>query len=596
MLLLLLIFILSYHSNLYSIPFFNEENEGRKKVNQIQIKGNIRFSSKSLKRLFKTKESHFYHTSWYAPDVFQEDLKKLIDFYNSQGYFDVKLENIKIRDSSHQSNALDISFEVVEGEPTRVKSLGFTGISVVDQQSLILILSLNNGDVFKRDNLVRDVWALINYYSNLSYIDVKVHPEITFDKMSKHISIVFVINEGEPNYLGKIYINGNHRTKKEFILRHFAIQSGNVFNYDVILKTQKRLYETNLFKNVSIRPAPLETSEAKKRDLYVNLNERNPGRFSMGAGYETEQKFRGTISLSHENLAGIGRKAGLNLSINSQFQKADMTFTEPSLFSRILLDSRFFLEDTEEIKPFDQKQYGGGITLSRLFKPIYNIAFSYQLKWLKVIDMEGDSLLTDNTELSGNIGLGLNRDTRDDLFNTTNGSYSEIRLETKGNLIQAADQFIRLTVEQRLFRQIGGDLVLAFLGKTGSLWRIGEESIPVFERFFAGGEKSVRGFEKNQLGPGPVNEFPKGGNSLFVGSLELRFPIVKSVGGAIFTDFGNVWPGWGDFNISDIRITFGWGLRYNFFIGIARIDYGWKLDRRSDESIGEFYLSIGQFF
>jgi len=523
-------------------------------------------------------------------------LKKLIDFYNSQGYFDVKLENIKIRDSSHQSNALDISFEVVEGEPTRVKSLGFTGISVVDQQSLILILSLNNGDVFKRDNLVRDVWALINYYSNLSYIDVKVHPEITFDKMSKHISIVFVINEGEPNYLGKIYINGNHRTKKEFILRHFAIQSGNVFNYDVILKTQKRLYETNLFKNVSIRPAPLETSEAKKRDLYVNLNERNPGRFSMGAGYETEQKFRGTISLSHENLAGIGRKAGLNLSINSQFQKADMTFTEPSLFSRILLDSRFFLEDTEEIKPFDQKQYGGGITLSRLFKPIYNIAFSYQLKWLKVIDMEGDSLLTDNTELSGNIGLGLNRDTRDDLFNTTNGSYSEIRLETKGNLIQAADQFIRLTVEQRLFRQIGGDLVLAFLGKTGSLWRIGEESIPVFERFFAGGEKSVRGFEKNQLGPGPVNEFPKGGNSLFVGSLELRFPIVKSVGGAIFTDFGNVWPGWGDFNISDIRITFGWGLRYNFFIGIARIDYGWKLDRRSDESIGEFYLSIGQFF
>ena len=123
---------------------------------------------------------------------------------------------------------------------------------------------------------------------------------------------------------------------------------------------------------------------------------------------------------------------------------------------------------------------------------------------------------------------------------------------------------------------------------------------PVEERFFAGGNVSVRGWGRQLLGPQAVNgatPIPLGGDSKLESSVELRYPIVKDLGGVLFLDAGNVWAAWNGIDPLDLHYALGIGLRYQTPIGPFRIDMAWKLNTQYvDERLYRLHLSIGQAF
>jgi outer membrane translocation and assembly module TamA len=128
--------------------------------------------------------------------------------------------------------------------------------------------------------------------------------------------------------------------------------------------------------------------------------------------------------------------------------------------------------------------------------------------------------------------------------------------------------------------------------------------LPASERFFAGGDTSVRGYALDRLGtPETIdrNGFPIGGNAVIVLNSELRVPVWRDVGVVGFVDAGNVWSRVSDFAISDIRPTTGFGLRYKSPIGPLRVDLGFKLARQtlsdgSLERLTALHISLGQAF
>jgi len=124
----------------------------------------------------------------------------------------------------------------------------------------------------------------------------------------------------------------------------------------------------------------------------------------------------------------------------------------------------------------------------------------------------------------------------------------------------------------------------------------GTDTVPFNVRLFAGGPGSVRGFALNRLGPLDAKKNPVGGNSLIEGSVELRFPIVGDLGGAVFVDFGNVFRPALTYQLADLRYAVGPGIRYNTPIGPVRLDVGFLVDRRSGENFGRVEFSIGQAF
>jgi outer membrane protein insertion porin family len=141
-----------------------------------------------------------------------------------------------------------------------------------------------------------------------------------------------------------------------------------------------------------------------------------------------------------------------------------------------------------------------------------------------------------------------------------------------------------------------------FVGRAGYMAPTGaERSLPYMERFRLGGITSIRGFEEESVGPeaikvGDATVYP-GGNATGSYTVEVNFPLVYSLGLAVFTDGGNVWAE--KFRLTganDLRKSSGAGLRYGTPIGPLRLDLGYKLDRRTGETPVAWHFFIGNVF
>ena len=129
------------------------------------------------------------------------------------------------------------------------------------------------------------------------------------------------------------------------------------------------------------------------------------------------------------------------------------------------------------------------------------------------------------------------------------------------------------------------------------------EDLPASERFFAGGDTTIRGFALDSVGaPNTIGAtgFPRGGNALLVMNAELRLPVWKDLGAAVFVDGGNVFDRVTEFDFGELRGSSGFGLRYRSPIGPIRFDIGFKMDRRvlgaELEKRPALHFSIGQAF
>ena len=134
----------------------------------------------------------------------------------------------------------------------------------------------------------------------------------------------------------------------------------------------------------------------------------------------------------------------------------------------------------------------------------------------------------------------------------------------------------------------------------------GEQArVPLFQRLFAGGSTSVRGYERRHLGPkdNPAmfgqdrDPEPIGGNALFETGVELRFPIRGNFRGTAFVDAGNVWDDQGDIALDDLRYTPGLGIRYVTPIGPVRLDAARRMsDDEPNLARWVFHISIGDAY
>jgi outer membrane translocation and assembly module TamA len=130
------------------------------------------------------------------------------------------------------------------------------------------------------------------------------------------------------------------------------------------------------------------------------------------------------------------------------------------------------------------------------------------------------------------------------------------------------------------------------------------EDIPASERFYAGGENTVRGFALDRLGtPETIDQdgFPKGGHGLIVLNAEARIPVRGGLGAVAFLDGGNVFANVDDMDLTELRGSVGFGLRYRSPVGPIRVDLGFKLDRRllpngDREPLTALHISLGQAF
>jgi outer membrane protein insertion porin family len=189
-------------------------------------------------------------------------------------------------------------------------------------------------------------------------------------------------------------------------------------------------------------------------------------------------------------------------------------------------------------------------------------------------------------------------DSRNDLFNPTRGALARLQLERGLDLWVGELEFVRarasfaqvLPLNPRETTLLAAGLRAGVIVPTG-----GTEEIPLQERFFNGGESSVRSFEEGELGPLDPNGQPLGGETFTTLNLELRQKLSSSLWGGLFVDAGNVGPTTADF-FGDYRYGVGVGLRYLLPVGALRVDFGWNPDQRPVDESYQVFLSVGMAF
>ena len=487
--------------------------------------------------------------------------------------------------------------KINEGEQKIIDRVSIEGVTIFETTELYEKLDAKPGEPYSTEIANRGEQQLESLYNQKGYI----YADISHVYQPETHTLIYKIVEGIEAKFGKFNFDGGGQVKLHVLQREFenlGLVEGAVFNEERLLaESRRRLSTAGLFKEVKIKASDdryVENTEII--DVNVGVVVKKPGAISVSGGYISSEGIRGTLGVAHNNLFKRNMKISGKVSRGTRGNLYEITLIEPwfklapldKLIGPTIGTFRLFNDNLEEYE--DIRARGGTANLAKRLGQFGNLALQYKSQDLR----DRDDPPKIQTTVSS-LGIEFHRDSRDHFLNPKNGWFNEAAIEYAGGFLKGQTSFFKFTTDHRYYRQLRGDTVLASavrLGFEKGLRGNREREIISFERFYAGGSNTVRGYPERGLGP--EDEFGNHrGDVLFILNTELRIPIYKFIGGALFLDTGNVWNKFSD--IKDVlpRVAIGSGVRLDTPLGPARVDIGVPLMR---EFKPLFYLQLGQAF
>ena len=568
-------------------------------VREVGFSGNHYFSTKVLKEYLDIKKGKFL-----IEDVLKEDIKEMTALYKNSGFLEVKLaQDILFHE---EDKTLGIRITVEEGIQTFLTRMEVSGNNTFSREEIMGHSKSREGHPYNESQVIDDLYSIQSFYVQKGYLYASVDLKSRYSPDKKEVMIDYIITEDKPVYIGETYVSGHSVTREYVIRRELLIKEGDLYSYENILRSQRRLLSLGIFKGIKLEPMNPEVREYRK-DMSLKVEEGYPGTVEFGIGYGDVEKMRGMFEASYRNLFGTGRQTTLRVEGSSIEQKYSLGYKEPWVLG-YPMDARINMVDQIENKrSFDRRTLGLSTGIDKSFSDYVKGSLMYQYEDIRLSDVSAEAILT--PEDTGKVGVAtinpsMTIDFRDDPFNPSRGTFSSIALREAARLIGSRPQFAKVNLQASLFYPPVKRVVVAFSARGGIAWNFGEsKEVPIFERYFTGGRSTVRGYDQERLGiPGKTilfdgtNWSPTGGNMMVVFNGEIRFPLYKGLGMVAFVDSGNVWRKMEEFEMSEIRSTAGAGIRYDTPVGPLRLDVGCKLDREVGEEQCLTHFTLGHAF
>ena len=568
-------------------------------VREVGVSGNYYFSTKVLMEYLDIKEGKFL-----IEDVLKEDIKEMTALYKNSGFLEVKLaQDILFHE---EDKTLGIRITVEEGPQTFLTGVEVSGNDTFTREEIIGHIKSREGHPYNESQIIDDLYSIQSLYVRKGHLYASVDLKSTYSGDKREVMIDYIITEDKPVYIGETYVSGHSVTREYVIRRELLIKEGDLYSYENILRSQRRLLSLRIFKGVLLEPMNPEVRDYRK-DMSLKVEEGYPGTVEFGIGYGDVERMRGMFEASYRNLFGTGRQVTLRAEGSSIEQKYSLGYKEPWILG-YQMDGRINLVDQiEDKRSFDRRTLGLSAGVDKSFSDYVKGSLMYQYEDVRLSDVSAEAILTPEdtgkTEVA-TINPSVTIDHRDDPFNPSIGAFYSIGLREAARLIGSKPQFAKVNLQTSLFYPPVRRIVLAFSARGGIAWNFGKSTeVPIFERYFTGGRNTVRGYDQERLGiPGKTilfdgsNWSPTGGNMMVVFNGEIRFPLYKGLGMVAFVDSGNVWRKMEEFDISELRSTAGAGIRYDTPVGPLRLDVGCKLDKEAGEEQCLTHFTLGHAF
>ncbi len=601
--------------------------EGRKvRVKDIIIKGNNSFKSPRILKLLKTKRAWFFNAGVLKDEVLKEDLERIKSFYQREGFTDVVVTS-EVKPDAKKSYQLYVLIQVEEGKKYLVGSVVIDGNKdITEKQILSRLTDCIPGKVYSAEAMKRDSTNIQGLYFDKGYISAQVQDSTIVNPESGRVDVSYGIIENQITYVDKIKVRGNIKTKDIVIRRELRIHPGEKFDGEKLRRSKERLQNLGFFDDISYDTE--ETQEPDKKNLLVDVKETKTGSFSFGGGYSTVDQFIGFVEVEQKNFdwrnwpyfTGAGQNLKVRASIGNLSNGYELSFTEPWMFDYPVsfgfdLYRRTHDRDTDTGYGYDETVTGGDLRLGKELSEYLRGDLTYRLDQMEISNPTDDASQDLKDEVGTNvisvISPSLTFDSRDNVFDTRKGNLITGSFDFAGGPLGGDKRFTKFFARASHYFPMPHGAVLEIRGRLGLANPYGSsDKIPIYERFFAGGAYTIRGYEERKVGPvDPISHDPLGGDSMVVGNIEYTYPLFSFLKVAAFYDVGNVWEKMGDIfsnrnangvpNSGGLKAGFGLGLRINTPIGPIMLDYGIPMNKASGEdtkSSGRFHFSASHGF
>lgn len=586
-------------------------SEGKKfKISKISFEGQHAFKAKQLSKLMKTKSKKWFLFGTFKEGDFEKDLEKISFFYQKEGYLDVKV--VPEFNYDKDQNTIQILIRIEEGQHYVTGEVKFKGNTLFPESELWQQLEMLPGLTYSQYYVAQDIEKIRQFYASEGYIEARVVPDVKLNRDSGKVDVAYEIQEGDLYFVEKVQIRGNTKTRDKVIRRELRIRPGERFDGKKIDKSKERLENLNYFEEITYDTEPTE-SGSNRKDLIFRVKEKRTGELSFGGGVSSVDTFMGFAEISQRNFdilnwprfTGGGQSLSIRGQIGTVHQEYDVSFVEPYLFNKpISWGTNMFLTSQDNKNTlFGERRMGASTTVSRLFKDVLRVGSGYTLERVKLEDV-ADTAPVSVTEFEGPDWLSRLRafttfDNRDNVFNPTKGRVLNLSGELVGSFLGGNQEFYILRSGYTEYLTIHKKHQLEFQARLATSQAFGKTSTtPAYDRFFAGGLGTVRGYNYRRVGPQEDGE-AVGGQTMALVNLDYTFPIpyLDAFRGVLFVDAGNVSADSYNVDFGDFAVSVGPGIKVKTPIGPLAFYYGLPvLNRDTKNKNGRFEFSLSRSF
>ncbi len=582
------------------------------KIKKINIVGNEYFSDAMLLDEFESSDSVPFWRFWGSADQYSRekvtgDLETLRSFYQNQGFLDFEVTSNQVS-ISPQKDGIFLTINVDEGERYTVSNFVLNGRLVVPEEQLLPLVFIKPGGVYSRRDVDTTVEVIGARLAEEGYSYAEVVPVPNVNAEDNTVAFSINVKPGRRVYVRRIDIVGNQLTNDQVIRRELRQTEGGAFSPSRVNRSKIRLQRLSFFDNVEIETVPVAGREDQV-DLQVEVEERSTGQFLFGLGFSADDGALIQASVSQSNLFGTGNQLNFSVQRSDIIESISLQYTKPyatrsgisrtiSLSGRSIDSARantseFITEtlalNTRWLFPINENNsFSLGAGFERI--DLQSTPFSVP-EVVEFIDANpNNDLLT--------LSAAYAYDTRDSLLYPTAGA--NVRLSLDATAPGSDLEFYRLNLETAYYYPFTRKIALKLSADLGFGDGFGDtEALPFFRNYFAGGTRTVRGFEARSLGPRDTSDFPDpfGGSKRVLLNATLFLPVGD---GALdkrlqlFVDGGQVFSDEQDVELDDIRFSAGIGFNWISPVGPLSISYAVPLNDEEGDEVEQFQFSVGQ--
>jgi len=577
------------------------------KVSKIVFIGNNSFSTSKLKSIMKTKEKRLLRflssSDRYDPDKIEYDKQLITEFYNNNGFPNFTFTS-SIAQLSQNTNSFEVIMYVDEGEKYNFGEINVkTKLEKINSDAVLPLISANAGDVFNRSKISESIEIIKELAEGDGYSFIEINPKFSDNSVTKTIDIEIDINEGPRVYVNSINIMGNRRTLDRVIRREMQISEGDAFNKYIMNYSKDSIRALNYFSSVEITDE--RSNFPDKIDLLIDVEEKNTGEASIGAGYSSSTSGSITLGLRENNFLGKGQNVNFSASFANTRNTYDISFTEPYFNNKNLslsFDIYSNFEDRAGVN-YETEDIGFGFGLGFPLASDKNIQTKYTLYTSKVkpdSNATAYERLLGGTDTVSQIGYVFNFDRRNSRYKPSSGFNLSISQDLAG--LGGTSYYYRNTGEYNIYKKISNNLIGAFKLKAGSVNGYNGKYQPLSSNFRLGGKK-LRGFKAGKVGPRTGSSYT-GGQYFYLTSFETNIDLnfdTYDITSTLFVDLGSVWglenPAYSEINDDhNLRSSFGVNFNWDSAVGPINIIYARILESELTDTTDNLSFDIGYNF